>query len=93
MSVGAYAEIDRLDGTVLAKYVSDFENNRFAGDGEFHPLGDYVNVDVTVGYRFGPEKNTRVYGAVRNALDDEYSTVVGYPDYGVRYYAGVQHTF
>ena len=93
VGVGANATIKRLDASILLKYVSEYENNRFAGDGQYHPLGDFINIDLTAGYRFGVDKNTRLYAAIKNVTNDKYSTVVGYPDYGIRCYGGIQHTF
>ncbi len=93
VSSGVYMDVDRLDCNLFGKYVSDYENRRFATGGTYEPLGDFVELNLTAGYKLGAERNTRVYGSVKNITDEEYSTVVGYPDYGRRYALGVQHYF
>ena len=93
ISAGVYANVGRVDLNVFAKYVGDYENDRFAADGEPKPLGDYVDIDMTAGVRLGRERLTRLYVKVQNILDEEYSTVVGYYDAGRHVSAGLQHTF
>jgi len=97
LSGGMYAQYRRFDLTVVGKHISDYENNRFAqpvgGTAPYIALGDYFDLSATAGYRFGAKRNTRVYAAAQNLLDEEYSTVVGYDDPGARFSFGVQHTF
>ena len=90
---GIRAQVGRFDCNALVKHVSPFENSRFSADGTPQPLGGYVEADLIVGYTMGREAQTRVYTAIENLTDEEFSTVVGYPDYGTRINAGIQHTF
>ena len=90
-AAGVNAVFGRLDVNVFGKYVSKYENRRFAADGKYHDLGDYVNLNVTAGMTFGRERATRVYVALKNVLNDKYSTVVGYPDYGFQAFVGLEY--
>ncbi|MBL7076802.1 MAG: TonB-dependent receptor plug domain-containing protein [Kiritimatiellae bacterium] len=92
-SAGLYSNLGRWDATLAAKYVSGYENNRFAQDKQYHDLGDFWALNATAGYTLGSEKNTRVYVAAANILDDEYSTVVGWSDPGLRLSVGARHMF
>lgn len=89
---GVSAEVDRFDINFYGKYLSDFENKRFSADQEYHALGDFFDLNVNAGYTFGKEMPMRLYISLQNILDDRYSTVVGYPDYGFQMFAGVQLT-
>ena len=82
----------RFDVNLFGKYVSGFENKRFAEDGEYHDLGDFVDLNLTAGVSLGREQATRLYMSLENLLNDDYSTVVGFPDYGFQAYVGVQHS-
>ena len=93
LSGGMYTQIDRFDFNLFGKYVSDYSNSRFAQDKEQHKLGDYLELNATIGYTLGKKYNTRVYTSVANLLDDEYSTVVGWSDPGTEYRIGIQHEF
>ena len=93
INAGVYAKIKRIDANLFGKHVSSYESSRFAADNELHPLGDFTELNLSVGYSFGPKQSTRIYGLVANLTDEEYSTVVGYPDYGIRVNVGVQHRF
>jgi len=88
---GATFKKDRYDVNVFAKYVGAYENKRFADDGDYHALGNFVDINVTAGASFGENNATRVYLLLENLLNDEYSTVVGYPDYGFQVSVGVRH--
>ncbi|OGV69756.1 MAG: hypothetical protein A3K19_11145 [Lentisphaerae bacterium RIFOXYB12_FULL_65_16] len=88
---GVYSAYGPVDVNLYGKYVSGFENKRFAQDGKYHDLGDFVDLNMTAGVSFGKEKATRVYCSLKNMLDDEYSTVVGYPEYGFQAFIGLQH--
>ena len=93
LSGGVYAQSGPFDLTLAGKHVSSYENFRFSQDGKYHPLGDFLDVTLNAGYTFGAKQNTRVYVAVQNLLDDEYSTVVGWNDPGTKVAVGVQHSF
>jgi outer membrane receptor protein involved in Fe transport len=88
---GVYIEVGPIDVNIFGKYVSSYENLRFAQDGRYHDLGDYFDLNLTAGWSFGKDKATRIYCSFQNLLDDEYSTVVGYPDYGLQAFIGLQH--
>ena len=93
-NAGFYLEKSGFDLNVFGKYVSAFENDRFArpADGP-QPLGDYFTVDLTGGYTFPWETEIRLYMQVVNLTDQRYSTVVGYPDFGRRIKAGINLVF
>lgn len=93
INAGAYLDAGRADVNLFAKYVGKYENDRFAADKMPHPLGDYIDVNLTAGIKMDRKGNTRLYAKVENLFDDEYSTVVGYPDPGRRFGAGIQHSF
>jgi outer membrane cobalamin receptor len=93
VTAGVYSEFGPIDVNFYGKYVSHYENMRFADDKQYHDLGDFTDLNLTVGYSLGSDKQTRVYVALENLLDDEYSTVVGYPDYGFQATVGFRHQF
>ncbi len=81
-----------FDASVYGKYLSQFKNNRFLGK-YYTRLGDIVTADATVGYTLDEEQHYRVFVAGENLTDQEYSTVPGYPDLGIRVFGGVELTF
>ncbi|MBN1560013.1 TonB-dependent receptor [candidate division KSB1 bacterium] len=96
-SCGLYLQKNNIDSAVLAKYVSFFENNRFAApapDGRVYPqpLGDFVVADVNAGYSIGERARTRFYVEIKNIFDTAYSTTVGYPDFGRTIRLGIRQT-
>ena len=93
LTVGIYGEFGPVDVNLFGKYVGPYENKRFAADKQYHDLGDFTDLNLTVGYNFGSDRQTRVYVALENLLNDEYSTVVGYPDYGFQAAVGLRHIF
>lgn len=88
---GIYAQAGRFDLNLFGKHVSGYENRRFAQDGQYHDLGDFLDLNLTGGVSFGKERATRLYFSLENLLDDRYSTVVGYPDFGFQAFVGLQH--
>jgi len=90
---GVNAQVGIWDAALWVKHVDSYENFRFAQDRAYHDLGDYWDVTLTGGMRVGKEYNTRVYGSVENLLDEDYSTVVGWTDPGIRYRVGLETTF
>ena len=88
---GIYLEKSGFDFNLFGKYVSAFENDRFANpaDGP-QPLGDFFTLDMTCGYSFGSGSSTRIHIKIINITNLQYSTVVGYPDFGRRISAGVR---
>ncbi|HLP74632.1 MAG TPA: TonB-dependent receptor [Bacteroidales bacterium] len=90
-AAGLFANRSSFDLNLLWKYVSKFENERFAApaDGP-QPLGDYFTLDLTAGYTLKGKVPVRFYVRGRNLNDRHYSTVIGYPDYGMMISGGVQ---
>lgn len=93
VSAGVYGHFGRIDCNLFGKYVSSYESKRFAGDGEYHPLGDYTELNLKVEYRIGKDDPSRIYVSVENITDEEFSTVVGYPDFGRRLNVGIRKVF
>ncbi len=92
-NAGVSAVAGRVDVNLFGKYVSEFENKRFAEDGKYHKLGNFIDLNLTAGLSLGKEKSTRLYASLENLLDDQYSTVVGFPDYGFQAFIGLEHKF
>ncbi|HUU27652.1 MAG TPA: TonB-dependent receptor [archaeon] len=93
-SGGVYATRAKYDFNIMFKYVSAYENERFAENPLVpHPLGEYNTLNVTLGRSFGLKPRNRVYLEIRNLTNDKFSTVVGYPDYGRRLTLGMRSTF
>jgi outer membrane cobalamin receptor len=93
-SGGFYFNMKTIDLNIFGKYVSAYENDRFANpaDGP-QPLGDYFSADITGGYTTAGKIPVRFYFRIKNITDNHYSTVIGYPDYGRMIYAGIQIKF
>jgi iron complex outermembrane receptor protein len=91
---GIYFKKKNIDINLLGKYISKFENDRFAvpADGP-QPLGDFFTADITGGYTTKGKIPVRVYFKVKNISDKKYSTVIGYPDFGRMIYGGIQIRF
>lgn len=94
VSSGVRFQKSRVDGAVYVKSLSGYESQRFvpAALGP-QPLGDYVRLDANAGYSFGPKKQYRVFVAAENLTNEKYSTVAGYPDFGIRVMGGVDLRF
>jgi outer membrane receptor protein involved in Fe transport len=97
-SGGLYYQYNGIDITAVGKHVSSFENSRFAApaaDGKTYPqsLGDYFVADLNAGYSMGSNYITRFYVEIKNIFDKEYSTVVGYPDFGRTISVGLRQSF
>jgi hypothetical protein len=89
-SGGIYLNQKGMDLNILGKYVSPFENQRFASvSAGPQPLGDYVNIDINGGYSFKSKIPVRCYFKVQNVTDKRFSTVIGYPDFGRMIYLGM----
>ena len=91
---GIYAESRDIDLNIFWKYISSYQSDRFVpGSLGPQPLGDFFNLDVTLGRSIGKKRRTRLYLEARNLLDQQYSTVVGYPDFGRRIKMGIRYLF
>lgn len=93
-SGGLYINRKSFDFNLFCKYVSPFENNRFAviADGP-QPLGDFITIDISEGYTTKGRIPVRIYIRTQNLTNKKYSTVIGYPDFGRMIFAGIQVKF
>ncbi len=90
-SAGISLDNKSLDFNFFCKYVSQFENKRFAPTNAGpQPLGDFFVIDLNGGYTLRGRVPARIYLRVRNLTDKKYSTVVGYPDFGRMIYIGMR---
>ena len=89
---GLYYQGKNIDLSILAKYVSSFENIRFvAKDLPPQPLGKYLTLDAILGWTtLSNLYPTRFYLELKNISDVRYSTVVGYPDFGRTISVGIR---
>lgn len=84
----------RFEAILLAKHVGLYENDRFLPAGA-RPvdLGDFIELSASLNFYLGREKQHRLYFAAENLTDAEYSTVVGYPHYGLMWKGGLSLVF
>jgi outer membrane cobalamin receptor len=81
-----------LSLSLYAKYLSEYENERFLPPGSPPaPLGGFIDLTGQVSYRF--KTDTEIFVRVENITDDKYSTVAGYPNEGALFYIGVKKAF
>jgi outer membrane cobalamin receptor len=93
-SSGIYLEKWNMDLNVFFKYVSPFENARFAPKTAGpQPLGDFLSIDLNGGYTLKGKVPVRFWLRIRNLTDRRYSTVIGYPDFGRTIYLGMHLSF
>ena len=93
-SGGISLDKKNFDLNLFCKYVSHFENTRFAPKNAGpQPLGDFFVIDLNGGYTVKGKIPARIYFRVRNLTDKRYSTVVGYPDFGRMLYLGMRVSF
>jgi outer membrane cobalamin receptor len=91
---GIYFDKKNIDFNILCKYVSPFENTRFAPvDAGPQPLGNFFVIDCNGGYTLKGRMPLRLYLRIRNLTNKKYSTVVGYPDFGLSVFAGINFVF
>lgn len=77
------------------KYVAEYESNAFTAcaapnlncnggaQGPYLPLGDYVTIDLALARQLSiGGKPVRVTASVKNLLDDNYETSIGFPTIG-----------
>jgi outer membrane cobalamin receptor len=81
-NAGLNFNLKNFSFNAYAKYVSEFENSRFSEDKKMHKLGNFFNMDLTTEYKISGYENIALFGEVKNLFDKEYSTVVGYYDFG-----------
>lgn len=86
-----------FDASLFAHHTGNYSNNRFVNPawtrahGDF-PLGDFVSVDMNIGYSLQGKYTTRFFVEMKNALDKRFMTVAGYPDPGRIFMAGLKIT-
>ncbi len=85
---GILFDYRQWDFNLFIHHTGPYVNNRFvrgpwiAQNGDY-PLGDYLSIDLTTGYTFYVGNfSARIFGEVKNLLDERYETVAGYPDPG-----------
>lgn len=88
----------KFDLNIFWKYLSSYESTRFVAVVKGkpalpQPLGDFIALNGTAGWSIGERHLTRVYLEIMNITDRNFSSVVGYPDYGRRFTVGVKQTF
>lgn len=95
ISGGIYATKANLDVNVLWKHVSSYESTRFASGNPpiSQTLGDYHALKATIGLTIGRKHQARLYLEIENLLDEDFSTVIGYPDLGRRFTIGLHQSF
>jgi outer membrane receptor protein involved in Fe transport len=82
-----------FDYNLFWKFVSGYESSRFADPPVPQPLGGFHSLNLTLGYSLRGSEKIRIYLEMTNLTDNEYSTVVGYPDYGRRFQLGIRQVF
>lgn len=86
-NAGCTLEMGQWDYNFFAHYTGAYKNDRFLSkdylkkNGKMD-LGDFVTLDMTLGYRLGTKYPTRIFAQVKNLLDKKYQTVVGFPSWG-----------
>jgi outer membrane cobalamin receptor len=92
MAGGMLYARNSLSLSLYAKYLSEYENERFLPAGSPPaPLGAFIDLTGQVSYTF--KTDMEIFVRVENITDDEYSTVAGYPHEGALFYMGVKKAF
>jgi outer membrane receptor protein involved in Fe transport len=87
-----------VDWNLYGKHVSKYESSRFGqlvdGKAVWYRIGDFSTLDMSLGYTLPlAHQAVRCFASAANLLDERYSTVVGYPDFGRVVGAGIQYSF
>ncbi|MBN2089951.1 TonB-dependent receptor [candidate division KSB1 bacterium] len=95
LNSGVYQKWKFLDLNILIKYVSAFKSTRFLATSANMPaipqlLGDFLAVDAILGWNIRAIHNLRLILEIRNMTNENYATVVGYPDFGRRISVGIR---
>ncbi|MCT4586940.1 MAG: TonB-dependent receptor [Carboxylicivirga sp.] len=98
VNAGVNYQKRRWDANAYLHHVGDYKNNRFVSKSYLKTngkasLGDFVTLDLNVGYEVLPKYQMRLFGEVKNVFDKKYQTVVGYPDYGTIFSMGINMKF
>jgi iron complex outermembrane receptor protein len=73
-----------VESNLSLRYVSGYENSRFATDNSSHGVGGYSRIDANINYDFSIRKlaaRATLYG--RNLSDQHYVTRLGWQDIGI----------
>jgi iron complex outermembrane receptor protein len=73
-----------IESNLSLRYVSGYENSRFATDNSSHGVGGYSRIDANINYDFSIRKlaaRATLYG--RNLSDQHYVTRLGWQDTGI----------
>lgn len=76
-------KFDKYALNVSGKYVSEYESNFFTIDKQYHSVGDFISLNLSLDYNhklFGNDAKFSVYS--RNLLNDNYMTMFGFEDQG-----------
>ncbi len=93
-NTGVNVRIQDFDLNLYGNYSSAFYSSRFADPSVgLVGLGGYLRLDLNLGYYLGHDDSWRIYFSFKNLLDNNYSTVVGYPDPGRLINVGVSYRF
>ena len=97
-NLGTNFQRGRWDVNAYLNYVGPYENDRFMAKDYVSkfgkaPLGDFLTVDLTAGYRLGKSKNLRLFVEGHNLFDNKYSTAAGYTDKGRLLFGGFDIRF
>jgi outer membrane receptor protein involved in Fe transport len=90
---GLLGKRQAFDYNIFWKFISAYQSARFADPAVLQPLGNFHSINANVGYSLGKKERIRIYLEVTNLTDSEFSTVVGYPDYGRRFQMGIRQIF
>ena len=94
MGGGLYASKSNLDLNIFGKFISSYESTRFVPKTKGpQPLGDFFTLNANIGWSFGEKGLTKICLEGENLTDRNFSTVVGYPDFGRRFTIGLQKAF
>jgi len=93
-SAGVTADYSYYDMGLYMKRVSGYESTRFAADASIPAnIGDYTTLNLTLGASLQNRLASRLYLEIDNITDEEFSTVLGFPDFGRRYTVGIRQSF
>lgn len=86
------------DANAYVNYVGPYKNDRFVSKDYLNkygkaPLGDFVTMDLTLGYSFGKKMNMRLFAEGKNLLNKKYQSCAGYPDNGITVSGGFDICF
>lgn len=86
-NLGANFKHSNWDVNAYLNYVGPYRNDRFMGKDYVQKfgkafLGDFLTMDLTVGYSLGKSKKNRLFVEAHNLFDNNFKTAAGYEDRG-----------